>query len=410
MNEELQSTNEELQTMNDELRNRSTDLDASNAFLESVFSSLGTGVIVIDRDLRVDVWNAGATELWGVRADEARKAHFFNLDFGLPVAELHQPIRDVLVNGVASREITLSATNRKGRALQCRVTISPLHAADGSTSGAIMLMEEVPSAPRGSAYVGGLLFRWPRSRDRADIVGNPVAGAGARPQQLPDSIGLVLRLARPLGEGLIHPSLVPLAAPLRQAVRHRGTLLERAKRHPQRPVHLVGLRGDHGFGRIHVPDAAAEPQETVFVRFPQGPVAFGTREDRRRAGPIFAAQRERHDAQVGLHGVEVRMVRSGQPGRRVFLHERADQGADVAQCHHVIDPAGRDGAARHAGRERLVGILRDRHAAAFTHRGNPRRAVIERARENHANHARAVDTRGRPKERIDGGPDAILRR
>jgi two-component system CheB/CheR fusion protein len=151
MNEELQSTNEELQTMNDELRNRSTDLDASNAFLESVFSSLGTGVIVIDRERRVDVWNARSTELWGVRADDARRAHFFNLDFGLPVAELHQPIRDVLVDGAASREITLSATNRKGRALQCRVSISPLHAADGSTSGAIMLMEEVPSAPRGSA-------------------------------------------------------------------------------------------------------------------------------------------------------------------------------------------------------------------------------------------------------------------
>ena len=151
MNEELQSTNEELQTMNDELRTRSTDLDASNAFLESVFSSLGTGVIVIDRDLRVDVWNARSTELWGVRAEEARKAHFFNLDFGLPVAELHQPIRDVLVDGAASRELTLSANNRKGRALQCRVSISPLHAADGSTSGAIMLMEEVPAAHRGGA-------------------------------------------------------------------------------------------------------------------------------------------------------------------------------------------------------------------------------------------------------------------
>ena len=144
MNEELQSTNEELQTMNDELRDRGTALDASNAFLESVFTSLGTGVIVIDRDLRVDVWNARSTELWGVRADEARKAHFFNLDFGLPVADLHQPIRDVLIDGAAAREITLSATNRKGRALQCRVSISPLRATNGSVSGAIMLMEEVP--------------------------------------------------------------------------------------------------------------------------------------------------------------------------------------------------------------------------------------------------------------------------
>ena len=139
-------------------------------------------------------------------------------------------------------------------------------------------------------------------------------------------------------------------------------------------------------------------------------MAFGTCEDRRRAGPILAAQRERHDAQVGLHRVEVRMVRRGQPGRRILLHERADQRADVAECHHVIDPAGRDGAARHAGRERLVGILRDRHAAAFTDRGNPRRAVVERPRQNHADHTRAVDTCGRSEERIDGGPHAVLGR
>jgi hypothetical protein len=77
---------------------------------------LDTAVIVLDRDLRVDVWNPRSTALWAIRADEARKAHFFNVEFGLPVAELHQPIRDVIVDGDASREITLSASNRKGRA------------------------------------------------------------------------------------------------------------------------------------------------------------------------------------------------------------------------------------------------------------------------------------------------------
>jgi two-component system, chemotaxis family, CheB/CheR fusion protein len=145
MNEELQSTNEELQTMNDELRNRGTDLNASNAFLESVFSSLGTAVIVLDRDLRVDVWNHGATELWGLRSDEACNLNFFTLDFGLPLAELHQPIRDVMHGAENLRELTIAAVNRKGRPLECRIKISPLRDGAGATTGVIMLMHDAKS-------------------------------------------------------------------------------------------------------------------------------------------------------------------------------------------------------------------------------------------------------------------------
>ncbi len=70
MNEELQSTNEELQTMNDEMRSRGGDLDAVNAFLRSVFSSLSSAVVVLDRGYLVQIWNAGATELWGVTSSE----------------------------------------------------------------------------------------------------------------------------------------------------------------------------------------------------------------------------------------------------------------------------------------------------------------------------------------------------
>ncbi|HMC78822.1 MAG TPA: CheR family methyltransferase, partial [Vicinamibacterales bacterium] len=142
MNEELQSTNEELQTMNDELRNRGTDLNASNAFLESVFSSLGNAVIVLDRDLRVDVWNSGATDLWGLRADETRGMNFFTLDFGLPLAALHQPLRDVMHGGEALRELSIPATNRKGRALECRLRISPLRDTTGATVGSILQMQD----------------------------------------------------------------------------------------------------------------------------------------------------------------------------------------------------------------------------------------------------------------------------
>src|SRR5262245_30262207 len=146
MNEELQSTNEELQTMNDELRNRSTELNSNNAFLEAVFTSLRSAVVVLDRDLRVQVWNAGALEMWGVRAEEAQGVSFFNLDIGLPVGALHPQLREVLSGTLAHREVTLGATNRRGKTIQCRVSIAPLVGSDKSVTGVILLMEDEAQA------------------------------------------------------------------------------------------------------------------------------------------------------------------------------------------------------------------------------------------------------------------------
>ncbi|PYR77991.1 MAG: chemotaxis protein CheR [Acidobacteria bacterium] len=141
MNEELQSTNEELQTMNDELRNRSGDLNAANAFLESVFTSLQSAVVVLDPEFRILVWNVGATELWGVRPDEAERTSFFALDIGLPVKDLHQPIRDVLSGAAGQRQLKLAATSRRGKAITCQVTVVPLLGGDQQTKGVIVLME-----------------------------------------------------------------------------------------------------------------------------------------------------------------------------------------------------------------------------------------------------------------------------
>jgi two-component system CheB/CheR fusion protein len=146
MNEELQSTNEELQTMNDELRNRSLELNSSNAYLESVFTSLRSAVVVLDRDLQVHVWNAGALDMWGVRPEEAQRNSLFNLDIGLPVGELHQPIREILSGATPHREVTLPATNRRGKSINCHVSVAPLLGLDRTVTGVILLMEDHAAA------------------------------------------------------------------------------------------------------------------------------------------------------------------------------------------------------------------------------------------------------------------------
>ncbi len=142
MNEELQSTNEELQTMNDELRMRSIDGDLMNAYLESVFSSLRSGVAVLDREYRVQVWNRRAEDLWGVRGEEVVGTQFLTLDIGLPVAELAQPIRSVMTSDQGVVEKRIPSLTRRGRTIDCLVSVTPLHSSEGATTGVVILMDE----------------------------------------------------------------------------------------------------------------------------------------------------------------------------------------------------------------------------------------------------------------------------
>jgi chemotaxis methyl-accepting protein methylase len=69
MNEEMQATNEELHTINDELHLRTLELNDTNAFLNSILSSLQDGVIVVDRQFSILSWNEAIEELWGLRSD-----------------------------------------------------------------------------------------------------------------------------------------------------------------------------------------------------------------------------------------------------------------------------------------------------------------------------------------------------
>jgi two-component system CheB/CheR fusion protein len=150
MNEELQSTNQELQTVNDELRTRTADADLVNVYLESVFSSLRAGVVVVDPEYRIRVWNRRAEDLWGIRREEAAGASFLSLDIGLPVAELAQPIRQVFSGESASLVRTVRSTTRRGKAIDCRVSLTPLTATDKTGKGVVLIMEDAEEAVSGA--------------------------------------------------------------------------------------------------------------------------------------------------------------------------------------------------------------------------------------------------------------------
>jgi two-component system, chemotaxis family, CheB/CheR fusion protein len=149
MNEELQSTNAELETLSREQGIRSEELDRVNLFLEGILGNLGVGVIVVDRDQLVQVWNASSTDLWGLRPEEVEGKALLALDINLPLDELREPLKKALGNEGGVTETTVDAVNRRGQSFSCWMKVMPLRSAEGETSGAILLMadREVSGAP-----------------------------------------------------------------------------------------------------------------------------------------------------------------------------------------------------------------------------------------------------------------------
>jgi two-component system CheB/CheR fusion protein len=146
MNEELQSSNEELETMNEELRHRTLELNDLNAFLETVLTTIGFAVAVIDRNQHVQIWNSQARELWGLTSEEVDDQHLMSLDFGLPVERVKSGLRATLSGESEREEVVLSAVNRRGQAFECRVTLLPLGPyQDGHGASVLMMMEPVDS-------------------------------------------------------------------------------------------------------------------------------------------------------------------------------------------------------------------------------------------------------------------------
>ncbi|MGD9684168.1 MAG: CheR family methyltransferase [Candidatus Obscuribacterales bacterium] len=135
MNEELQSTNQELETINQELREMSRSTTMINSLMKSILASIDFAVFAVDSDFKILMWNEKAFELWGLRAEEVLSKSFLDLDIGLPVEFLRKPILSVRPD--KHDELTIDATNRRGRPISCRIQISRLE-----PGGAVIMINE----------------------------------------------------------------------------------------------------------------------------------------------------------------------------------------------------------------------------------------------------------------------------
>ncbi len=146
MNEELQSTNEELQTLNDELRDRTLEVDRVNGFLQGILTGLDLAVVVVDDDYRVQLWNAGAERLTGLRAFEADGRKLTELDLQLPAQQVRSVLRTVVLEGATPPPLVAEVVDRFGHGRRRTLTVTPLARHDGDVSGAVVTVVDVPAA------------------------------------------------------------------------------------------------------------------------------------------------------------------------------------------------------------------------------------------------------------------------
>ena len=172
-NEELQSTNEELETMNEELRSINEELEAANEelhrrseenassrrYVYAVLGSLGGGVAVLDAELKVLSWNRWNENAWGLRAEEVVGRNFLALDFGFPAKALEGRLHRVLA-GEDHAASVVTAVDRRGKPMRCRVSVSPLLYEERAPRGVVVVTQDVTEAEREAdrdAYLGRVI-------------------------------------------------------------------------------------------------------------------------------------------------------------------------------------------------------------------------------------------------------------
>jgi two-component system, chemotaxis family, CheB/CheR fusion protein len=141
MNEELQSTNDELHTINETLRDRSRELEETRGFLDALVDSVKLGIIVVDREMRIVLWNRGSEDLWGLRSVEVVGAPLSSLDIGLPLTDINPLIGRILVEPGTVENAAVDAVNRRGKKVRVRVTCSAFGYNGNSASGALLAMD-----------------------------------------------------------------------------------------------------------------------------------------------------------------------------------------------------------------------------------------------------------------------------
>ena len=138
-----------------QLRQKAAELDRMRQFSENIIESLNDGLVVFDLDDCVVRWNAGLERLYGLRRGDA-VGQPLDAVFDAPFAARIAGARDTNPAGAVLYRVPLRSRHREaaddaadpGRRLLVNVATAPVVTPDGSTSGMMMIVEDITQRVR----------------------------------------------------------------------------------------------------------------------------------------------------------------------------------------------------------------------------------------------------------------------
>ena len=142
MSERLSRSEEEVEFSRSDLTRKNLEIDERRRLMETVLETIGTGVLVVNADQRVQRVNSAASRLLGgdpARIVDSRLSSLIPTEVG---DEVSRSIARVLEGRSASFERDLTLFGLRGRR-EVRFTAAPLATPGQGTPGAVIVLEDV---------------------------------------------------------------------------------------------------------------------------------------------------------------------------------------------------------------------------------------------------------------------------
>jgi two-component system nitrogen regulation sensor histidine kinase NtrY len=147
MTQQLKANKKEIEEASLDLQRSSAEIDRRRRYMEAMLENIGTGVVSVNRRGRVTILNEAASELLGIRPEDALDRPFndvFRAQHLEPVRRLLSAMREAGRKSVTEQVDILI----DGRLLTLRASLALLQGADGNHLGAVVVFDDMSALIR----------------------------------------------------------------------------------------------------------------------------------------------------------------------------------------------------------------------------------------------------------------------
>jgi len=141
LQQKFHAVNIELEETNRELSRSLIEKERLSSYLTNILESLSSGVLVIDTDCRITLFNAGAEEIAGINATDAVGRHYRDV-MGENIPDHLTPIASI-TTGKRQEHLEKTLKTRKGEIKPIGYSTAPLVNSDGQVIGAVEIFMDL---------------------------------------------------------------------------------------------------------------------------------------------------------------------------------------------------------------------------------------------------------------------------